>query len=297
MTPSFVHLLCVLLLSSLQAFLVRGLTCEYREHSLANATGAISIPGFQPFIKTAGLTNSTWVLSTALNQRRNVEGNSYVIDQSFHLASVPRIEQSPEDLPYTGCAILLKGFAKPRISTGTNETNSCYGVIDTACSDAIISTINSQLLEGVASRPNICPDIIATPPEQCKNYPWTAVAATQPFGNPSYSASVNTSCPSSIWNGTANLITTSSGVTSPLSDTSTYDSWVTKATPLILVAFTKNVSVATPSWGKTALVCLTPSNVALKSRKPSSGGSLGVGWPSWALVMGASVLLICFGGL
>lgn len=183
MALSYQRLLTFLLLALLQTSPLLALTCEYPEHSLANATGSISIPGFQPFINTAGLTNSTWVLSTALNQRRNEQSNSYVIDQSFHLSSVPRIDDLPDALPYTGCAILLKGFAKPlkEKTGGMNSTDSCEGVLESACEDAIISTINSQLLEGAATRTNICQNIIAKPPEQCKKTIWTAVAATRMF--------------------------------------------------------------------------------------------------------------------
>ncbi|KAG9234754.1 hypothetical protein BJ875DRAFT_295030 [Amylocarpus encephaloides] len=258
--------------------------CKYNEHSAANASLTFTIPAFQPF------STGRWLLSTALNQRQNAASFNYFMEQSFYLTTVPAITTPPAEIPYTGCAILLRGFKSPPKSTGTNGTNSCEGVFDAACQAAISSSINTQLLQGSPqTNPNICQSILASPPKECKDSAWSVVSSTQPFGNPAYSASINSSCPSSIWNGTSDLIRVQSDV-APLNDNTIYDQWVQQATPLVLVAFTKNVTAETPKWGNSTIVCMTPSSINNKSRKPSSGNMLQRNAALWIIVSGAWVM-------
>ncbi|EPE32477.1 hypothetical protein GLAREA_07610 [Glarea lozoyensis ATCC 20868] len=132
-----------------------------------------------------------------------------------------------------------------------------------------MTKIDTQISAAQLADDDICQAVIATPPAQCGKNPWSAIVATQPFGNPSYYASINASCPSSIFNGTSDLIKTTSEVASPLSDTNTYDRWILQATSLVLVAFAKNKTLTVPRWGNSAMVCLTPDIVGIKSRSPS----------------------------
>jgi hypothetical protein len=153
--------------------------------SAANATGSIKIPGFQPFIAAPAVQNSTWTVSTTINQVQNFQDNNNFILQDFWLETDPPINTAPADLPYTGCAILLSEFSGPRISTGTNDSNSCDGVFDTSCYNAITGTVNDFLLERSPSGspftniPDICQSLLATPPTQCKKYAWNAVSSTR----------------------------------------------------------------------------------------------------------------------
>jgi hypothetical protein len=160
-----------------------AMNCEYFEHSAANASFSITIPGFQPFINATGLKNNTWIISTALSQKKNIECDSYVMDQRFYLSDyVSRRPNKllPSELPYTGCAILLKGFASTQLSTGTqNATDSCKGVLDSACTNAILSTINMQILQGALNNDDVCKTILTDSPAECEKNPWTAKATTR----------------------------------------------------------------------------------------------------------------------
>jgi hypothetical protein len=154
-------------------------SCIYTEHTAANATGFAEVAEFQPFIQTPVVHNSIWTISTAINEVQDFESNSYVVEQSFWSDTSPLISTSPADLPYMGCIILLTGFSSPKISTGTNSSDSCNGVFDTSCYDAILDIIDEFIMDNTApSIPNVCQTIIATPPAQCKNYAWTALSAT-----------------------------------------------------------------------------------------------------------------------
>ena len=289
--------------------------CVSTEHTAANATGSLEIAGFQPFIDTHIVQNSTWTISTGINQIEDLNSNSYYVEQHFWLDTQPVINTSPADLPYTGCALLLTGFSSPRISTGTNSSNSCNGVFDTDCYNAIVGTVDTFLLESIpGSIEDVCQLLLVTPPSQCKNYAWTTTTATrksqnlsmrkvigtdpeillEPFGNPSFSNGGNSSCTGNVFNGTEDLIFQTSETTSPLSNYTTYDSWVKQATPLFLAAFTKNVTDQTPRWGATNLLCLTANDVNSGSRIPTTSGvvrNVVVG----KMVMGFTVLGILAG--
>jgi hypothetical protein len=119
-------------------------SCIDTEHTAANGTGFVEVAGFKPFIQTPVVQNSTWMISTAINEVQDSESNSYVVEQSFWLDTNPLITTSPADLPYLGCAILLTGFSSPKISTGTSSSDSCNGVFDTSCYDVTIDKSTSS---------------------------------------------------------------------------------------------------------------------------------------------------------
>lgn len=150
-------------------------TCNYPDHRTVNASGIVPLPGFQPFINAAGLTNSTWFISTSIKQERSFD--TYSIEQDFWLDSRPFIAASPEELPYTGCAILLTGFPANRTSSNpNNKTESCNGLLDEDCRSAITGTINSLIGRRTPQfTPDPCESIISTPPSQCKGFSWSGV--------------------------------------------------------------------------------------------------------------------------
>ncbi|TVY73296.1 hypothetical protein LSUE1_G009065 [Lachnellula suecica] len=269
-------------------------SCLYTEHNAANSTGSILIPGFEPLCPSPSTQNSTWTISTAINQNPDPASNSYSVEQTFWLDASPSIDTSPANLSYTGCAILLTGFSSPRISKGNDVPNGCGGVFSSDCYNAITETIDTFLFEHLplTDISTICNSIIATPPTQCKDYAWKSVTATQAFGNPSFSQSSNASCPSNVFNGTIDLVTQTSPPTSPLTNFTTYDALVKQASPLVLAGFTKNITDQTPRWVTSALVCLTPNATAQGSRVPESSGTKGrVALGTLVLALGVSLAL------
>lgn len=136
------------------------------------------MPGFQPFINAASLTNSTWFISTSIKQE--ISADTYTIEQDFSLDSRPFISASPEDLPYTGCAILLTGFPANRTSSNANNrTESCNGLLDEDCRSAITRNINSLIgRRTLQFTPDPCETIISSPPSQCKGFAWSGVKST-----------------------------------------------------------------------------------------------------------------------
>ena len=125
----------------------RASSCLSTEPIGAITTGSIQIPSFQPFIDTHSSQNSTWTISIGINEVQDFSSNSYVVEQTFWLDAQSSMDTSAAALPYTGCAILLNDFSTPRISIGTNSPNSCEGVFNTPCYNAILDVVNTFILE------------------------------------------------------------------------------------------------------------------------------------------------------
>lgn len=328
-TPCFAATMLLLTSNIAQA---QGATssCVDTDFDTVNATGSVQVAGFQPFISRPPVQNSTWTISTAIKEVQSFDANSSVIEQTFWLDTDPLGTTSATDLPYSGCAILLTGFSSPRTSTGTNDSNTCDGVFDTACYNAILIAVSIFELENsVSSIANVCQTILATPPSQCNGYAWSGVFSTrkvfpapvqtlsfhsltptaihanvplpppEPFGNPDFFDNGNTSCSPSIFNGSAThgaIVGQESSLSSPLTNYTTYDAWVRRATPLILTAFTKNITKQTPRWADTRLVCLTAKDVTSGSRVPvSNGGRNSGGRREMVLAVGVSGLAAAMG--
>jgi hypothetical protein len=180
--PPSLRTASVLVLFSCSSNAQGASSCASTEHTAGNATGTIQIPGFQPFIDTPSVQNSTWTISTGIKEIQDLNSNSYVLEQSFWLDAQPLIDTSAADLPYTGCAVLLTGFSNPKRSIGTNSSNSCDGVFDTACYNAIMDTVNTFILEdSPGSIENVCQtmSILKTAPSACKKYAWTSTTSTR----------------------------------------------------------------------------------------------------------------------
>jgi len=120
--------------------------CYDSEFQTYNATGNISIPGFQ----SPGTSNmlgplptGTWTISTAIKDHRNYTTNSSYVDQTFWLDTNPFVNLSSSDLSYSGCALVL--YPDPASTTivvpGTDESG-CQGVFDSDCYNALIAAVN-----------------------------------------------------------------------------------------------------------------------------------------------------------
>lgn len=86
------------------------------------------------------------------------------------------------------------------------------------------------------------------------------IDATEAFGDPFFSTNTNASCPSSVFNGTQNIISiaTDIGSTTPVSDNTTYDNWVKRSTPVVLAVWSKDIyeTVRTRmDWGRKYRKC------------------------------------------
>jgi hypothetical protein len=71
-------------------------------------------------------------VSTAITEIPHFEAsNASTVAQTFWLNSDPPLNISAASLPFLGCFIVLDGFSKPLISTGTNDngTSSYKGVL------------------------------------------------------------------------------------------------------------------------------------------------------------------------
>jgi hypothetical protein len=120
--------------------------CYDSQFQTYNATGNISIPGFQPpgaSNMLGPLPTGTWTISTAIKDHRNYTTNSSYIDQTFWLDTNPFVNLSSSDLPYSGCALVL--YPDPASTTiivpGTDESG-CQGVFDPDCYNALIVAVN-----------------------------------------------------------------------------------------------------------------------------------------------------------
>jgi len=120
--------------------------CYDSQFQTYNATGNISIPGFQPPRASnmlGPLPTGTWTISTAIKDHRNYTTNSSHVDQTFWLNTNPFVNLSSSDLPYAGCALVL--YPDPASTTiivpGTDESG-CQGVFDSYCYNALIAAVN-----------------------------------------------------------------------------------------------------------------------------------------------------------
>ena len=140
-TSSLAGAFIVLLSSSSLAF-----AFEYANTAFdtVNATGSVRLPGFEFRQPDPTIENNTWTISTALTESTLTATNTTEIQQDFWLNTNPVVTSNLTDLPYLGCTFLLQGFEHEPISTGTNDSTSCNGVIDDECYNAITSVATSN---------------------------------------------------------------------------------------------------------------------------------------------------------
>ncbi|MCJ1283818.1 hypothetical protein MMC26_003149 [Xylographa opegraphella] len=263
-----------------------------------NATGSLSLAGFQP--PELGL-NSTYTLSTAL-AAQSFANNSGVVLQAFYLTATPFLDLSASTLPLAGCVLALSIAGSPSSTDPQAQgPGSCTGVLSAECQTALVAQVNNASLVNSGMGPSTvatCAESLATMPTECGGEAISVVAVAAPLGNP---ASISTSdCPDypSVGNGSAtqtSLLETQSAPYSPASDTATYDIWVHQATSLVLTAWLKNGS-GPEGWADTRLVCSTPDEVVKGSRGVSGCGRTAGhpgGWGAllFGVVMGLGVLV------
>ncbi|MCJ1390076.1 hypothetical protein MMC18_002934 [Xylographa bjoerkii] len=287
MTPS-AHILAAASLSLLALPHALAQTCLDTAFLTPNATGSLTLAGFQP--PEIGL-NSTYTLSTALVAQSFPGNNSGVILQTFYLTSAPFIDLSAPSLPLTGCVLALEEAGSPKSTDVDGEgQGTCAGVLSTDCQNALVDQVNNASLVNSGMGPStmaMCAEYLATMPAECSGDTFSVVAVAAPLGNaPSLSIS---DCPGypSIGNGSAtqaSLIETESAPYTPASNTATYDTWVKQATPLIITAWLKN-GTGPEAWSDTRLVCSTPDDVVKGSRVVSGSGRTVGRWGGWGVVV------------
>ncbi|MCJ1315186.1 hypothetical protein MMC15_000502 [Xylographa vitiligo] len=253
-----------------------------------NATGSLSLAGFQP--PELGL-NTTYTLSTTLATQSFPPNNSGLVQQAFYLTASPFVDLSAVTLPLTGCVLALAVAGSPS-STDAQAAGqgTCAGVLSDECQAALVAQANNASLANSGSGPSTaagCAEYLTEMPMQCGGEALTVVAVAAPFGNGPPPASSACPASASAGNGSAMqaaLIETASAPYSPATDTATYDIWVKQATPLVLTAWLKN-GTGPEGWADTRLVCSTPDVVVRGSRVVSGGGRTVGRWGRWGAVL------------
>ena len=131
-------------------------SCFDEDLAAVNVTGSVQIAGLQPKVKGESETAGNWTISMAVKEILVPEDNTYVL-QRFWLDTDPPVDIPATELNYTGCAFVLQGISPSKKLVGNNAGNSCQGVFDTACYNAIVDDISSNASSYAAvGEPNIC---------------------------------------------------------------------------------------------------------------------------------------------
>jgi hypothetical protein len=165
--------------SVLPAALATYSPCYDSRFSAANATGSVQIPA----LETTNVTNSTWTVSTAVKEILVSELNNSFIVQKWSLDTTPVITTSPSQLSFTGCAFLLDLNSPSKTLLGSTDGNTCSGVFDNDCYNAILEVVNSNVSMFAANDINsVCSSmssVLASIPSQCKKSEWGEIMATR----------------------------------------------------------------------------------------------------------------------
>ncbi|MCJ1476656.1 hypothetical protein MMC13_005324 [Lambiella insularis] len=265
-----------------------------------NATGTLLLAGFQP--PELGV-NSTWTLSTALASASSPGNNSGLVAQTFWLTSAPFVDLSSAATPLTGCVLALAAAGNPRYSSPAADGQaSCAGVLAPACQQALLDSADNASLANSGSGPatqGACEAFLAAMPEECDADAVSVLAVSDVLGNQSPLAA---SCPDypSLGAGSATqapLIDVVSAPYSPAGSVATYDTWVGRATPLLITAWLKN-GTGPEVWSDTRLVCVTAGDVLVGSRVPSGAGRVEMGARrGWIVGLGLGVGVWMGGGV
>jgi hypothetical protein len=137
--------LCTLL--RLASAASKGRACSDSQFQTFNATGSVSIQGFQPPSTSTTLgpaSPGNWTISTAIKDHRNYTTNTSYVSQTFWLDTNPFVNLSSSQLPYDGCALVL--YPNPAstaiVAPGTDESG-CQGVFDPVCYKALVAAVNA----------------------------------------------------------------------------------------------------------------------------------------------------------
>jgi len=148
---------------------IRPRSCSSSAFSMVNATGSVRFPGLLPNQPA----NETWTLSTGA-----VLPDPSSASLFFWLDTDPKIVIAPSKLPYDGCTIALgtQAFGSPQVDDNTTTTtaayqgNSCTGMFKQDCYDAVLETVNSNIIAAASSSGGpLCEDLLEPWPAQCEN--------------------------------------------------------------------------------------------------------------------------------
>lgn len=121
--------------------------CYDPDFQTYNATGSITIQGFQPPFATnlfGPLPTGSWTINTAIKDFRNYTTNTTYTEQTFWIDTNPFVNLSSSELAYAGCALIL--YPNPASTTiivpGTDESG-CQSVFDSDCYNAIVTAVNN----------------------------------------------------------------------------------------------------------------------------------------------------------
>ena len=255
-------------------------SCNNPSFDTFNATASVDVPGFIYGNFNASSENNTMTISTAITEQYIPAVNQSSVLQTFWLDSQPEIDTNLTELPYWGCIITLKGFQETSQSARSSILNGCDGVFSNDCF-RMIKYYANEAISLKARNPGdigeactILADYISNPfPAVCKkSEQWTTSSATPAFGN--LDGPGNT-CSGSVFNGSAihgSILTINSDFSKPNNFTN-YDQWVRRTTPVIVTAFSKDISQGL--WVDTRLVCLKTDTIEQGSRVPTSDASRG----------------------
>lgn len=158
-------------------------SCFDEDFVAVNATGSVQIAGLQPKVNGKSETTGNWTISTAVKEILVPEHNSSHVLQRFWVDTDPPVDVPSAELTYTGCAFVLQGISSSKKLVGNNAGNSCQGVFDTACYNAIVDDISSNTSSYAAvGEPDICASlssVLLNPPSECKNSEWGLVLSTR----------------------------------------------------------------------------------------------------------------------
>lgn len=254
-------------------------SCDNPLFDTVNATASVSVAGFVYNETDPSPQNNTLHISTAITEQSIPSANETQVLQTFWLDSDPVIETNLTDLPYWGCMISLEGFEDQSTTTNASDLYGCGNILSSDCvrlikywaQEAIV--LKSRYITDVNDACSAIIDTISNPfPSQCKKSErWTANHSVPIFGNLN---NVDAGCQTSAFNASASqgpALTIESGF-SKTGNFTDYDNFVSRTTPVILTAFSKDISKG--YWVDTRLVCLQANTtVEAGSRVPTSGAS------------------------
>lgn len=143
-------------------------SCSNDLFSAMNATGSTRFPGLLP----NGTANETWTLNTGVE----VLPGTSLFDQYFWLDTDPTIDIPPLQLPVNGCAKAIQVQTHGPLlvdnitTTNSSQYNSCAGVFEQDCYNAILDTLNSEMTALMASGTSpTCTGLLSSWPAQCMN--------------------------------------------------------------------------------------------------------------------------------
>ena len=157
-------------------------SCFDDDFVAVNATGSVQIPGLPTYNQDESTTNDTWKISTAVKEILVPALNISFIRQKFWLDTSPTVDISAANTNYTGCAFLLQGTSQSNKPIENSENNTCQGIFDPACYNAIADALTSNVSTYAYGNESddVCGNLVLNlnPPSECKNSQWGLIVGT-----------------------------------------------------------------------------------------------------------------------